>query len=125
MAFRNRCCLDGSETVQLPEQMCINDRTIDSLITNVYPGIENRDKGAEYFLDRTILACRNDEVDNINDAVLAKFPGNACTITYRVFYHDLLITKLHYIECKKILIAYIPQNVCFMATRKSNFLNER
>ena len=72
--------LDGSETVQLPEQMCINDRTIESLINNVYPGIENGDKGAEYFLDRTILACRNDEVDDINDAVLAKFPGNAYTL---------------------------------------------
>ena len=47
------------------------------------------------------------------------------TITYWVFYHNLLITKLHYIECKKILMAYIHQMVCFIATRKSNFLNER
>ena len=72
--------LDANETVQLPEQMCINDQSIESLINTVYPGIENGDKSAEYFLDRTILACRNDEVDDINEAVLAKFPGNACTL---------------------------------------------
>jgi hypothetical protein len=72
--------LDGSETVQLPEEMCLNDKTVESLINSVYPGIGHGDKSAEYFLDRTILACRNDEVDDINEAVLAKFPGNACTL---------------------------------------------
>ena len=61
--------------VQLPEEMCLNDRTIGSLINTVYPGIEHGDKSAEYFLDHTILTCRNDEVDEINKAVLAKFPG--------------------------------------------------
>ena len=66
--------------VQLSEQMCINDKTIESLINTVYPGIENGDKGAEYFLNRKILMCRNDEVDYINEAVLAKFPGNAHTL---------------------------------------------
>ena len=39
------------------------------------PGIEHGDKSAEYFLDHTILACKNDEVDEIKKAVLAKFPG--------------------------------------------------
>ena len=67
--------LDATETVQLPEEMCLNDRTIESLINSVYPGIEHGDKSAEYFLDHTILACKNDEVDEINKAVLAKFPG--------------------------------------------------
>jgi hypothetical protein len=72
--------LDGSETVQLPEEMCLNDKTLESLINSVYPGIGQGDKGADYFLDCTILACKNDEVDDINEAVLAKFPGNACTL---------------------------------------------
>ena len=72
--------LDESETVELPEEMCLTDKTIESLINNVYPGISHGDKNAEYFLDRTILACKNDEVDDINEAVLAKFPGNACTL---------------------------------------------
>ena len=72
--------LDERETVQLPEEMCLNDKTIESLIESVYPGIGHGDKNAEYFLDHTILACRNDEVDEINEAVLAKFPGNACTL---------------------------------------------
>ena len=72
--------LDASETIQLPEEMCLNDRTIESLINSVYPGIGHGDKSAEYFLDHTILACKNDEVDEINEAVLAKFPGNAHTL---------------------------------------------
>ena len=72
--------LDESETVQLPEAMCLNNKTMDSLINTVYPGIGHGHKSAEYFLDRTILACRNDEVDDINAAVLAKFPGNECTL---------------------------------------------
>ena len=72
--------LDRSDTVQLPEEMCLNDKTVESLINSVYPGIGHGDKSAEYFLDRTILACRNDEVDDINEAVLAKFPGNAHTL---------------------------------------------
>jgi hypothetical protein len=40
----------------------------------------------------------------------------AYTITYRVFHHDLLITKLHYIDYKIILMTYMVQNICFMAT---------
>ena len=51
-----------------------------SLINTVYPGIKDGDKGAEYFLDCTILACRNNEVDDINEAVLARFPRNAHTL---------------------------------------------
>ena len=60
--------------------MCLNDKTVESLIKSVYPGIGHGDKSAEYFLDCTILACRNDKVDDINEAVLAKFPGNAHTL---------------------------------------------
>ena len=51
---------------------------------------------------------------------------HATTITsrYRVFYHDLLITKLHYIDYKIKLMACFVQKIYFMATRKSNYLNE-
>ena len=45
------------------------------------------------------------------------------TIMYQVFYHDLLITKLHYIDYKIKLMACIVQKIYFMATRKSNYLN--
>jgi len=41
-----------------------------------------------------------------------------------VFYHDLLITKLHHIGYKIILMAYIVQKICFMASRISNYLNK-
>ena len=42
-----------------------------------------------------------------------------------MFYHDLLITKLHHIDTKIILMAYMVQNIGFMGSRKSNYLNER
>jgi hypothetical protein len=47
------------------------------------------------------------------------------TITYRVFHHDLLITKLHHIDYKIVLMAYIVQKIGFMASRKSSYLNKR
>lgn len=28
-----------------------------------------------YFVERAILACRNDDVDNVNEQILATFPG--------------------------------------------------
>jgi hypothetical protein len=33
------------------------------------------------------------------------------TITYRVFHHDLLITKLHYIDYKNILVVIIKLEI--------------
>ena len=48
---QNMCLERSPESVQHPEEMCLNDRTIESLINNVYLGIDHRDKGAEYFLD--------------------------------------------------------------------------
>ena len=48
----------------------------------------------------------------------------ACTVTYRVFHHDLLITKLHHINYKIILMAYMVKKIGFVASRKSNYLNK-
>jgi hypothetical protein len=47
------------------------------------------------------------------------------TRPYLVFHHDLLITKLHHIGYKIILMAYIVQKIDFMAFREYNYLNER
>ena len=42
-----------------------------------------------------------------------------------VFYHDLLITKLHHIDYKNYTDAYMIQKIGFVASRKSNYLDER
>jgi hypothetical protein len=48
--------------------------TLESLITAIYPSIDNVQTDA-YFVDRAILACRNDDVDDVDDQLLATFPG--------------------------------------------------
>ena len=63
--------------VQLPDSMrCGN--TIESLINALYSDISvmnpttNND---QFFLERSILSPRNDDVDSVNQSVLDKFPG--------------------------------------------------
>jgi ATP-dependent DNA helicase PIF1 len=67
---------DGSIILD-PSLKC--GENLDSLISSIYPGVS---LGADdqYFLDRTILAARNDDVDDINTKVLEQLPGE--TITY-------------------------------------------
>ena len=71
---------DGSILLQ-EDKRCGN--TVQSLIQAIYPGIHqiiasnlNQD---QWFCDRTILCPRNDEVDEINECILDKFPGELKT----------------------------------------------
>ena len=67
--------MDESETVEIPENMCCDGNTVESLISATYPGIGEGHKDDKYFLDRTLLCCKNDEVDDCNEVILGKFPG--------------------------------------------------
>jgi hypothetical protein len=60
------------------------------LINAIYPGIEQIiNQEDQYYLDRTILSCKNDSVDVINSAILEHFPGeqqifnSADTVSYQ------------------------------------------
>lgn len=67
--------LDGSGNITLPANMkCGN--TVDDLINAIYPEIDAEQTSDQYFLDRTILSCKNDDVDDLNQTLLGKFPGN-------------------------------------------------
>ena len=55
--------------------ICPNN-SINSLIEQIYPGIQHGDKDDQYFLDRSILACKNDIVRQLNSELLQLFPGN-------------------------------------------------
>jgi hypothetical protein len=58
----------------------LTGRDLDQLINQVYPDIEHGNTfPSQYFLDRAILAARNDEVFQINSKVLEKFPGQLRT----------------------------------------------
>ncbi|KXN87118.1 hypothetical protein AN958_09190 [Leucoagaricus sp. SymC.cos] len=47
---------------------------MDDLTNFIYPDIQLHQPD-QYFLDRTVLSSRNDEVDEINATILDKFPG--------------------------------------------------
>jgi hypothetical protein len=49
--------------------------TVDSLVEEIYPDLQVGDKEDQYFLDRNILACTNENVMELNDQLLEKFPG--------------------------------------------------
>jgi hypothetical protein len=61
--------------VDLIASMHLPQNNSESLIDAIYPDITTAGKPDQYFLDRTILAPRNDEVDVINQSILNSFPG--------------------------------------------------
>lgn len=67
--------LDANETVEIPPQMHCFD--MDALITSIYPDINLPHRPDQYLLNRTILSARNDEVDDINNSIVTRFPGDA------------------------------------------------
>jgi len=69
-----------SESVQLPQSMIIADNIVNSLIGSIYPNITIPNHPDPYFLDRTILCCRNVDVDAINEEILDIFPGPEVTV---------------------------------------------
>ena len=61
-------------TVTLPAHMRCGD-SVDSLIDAIYPGITQGGKPDKYFAECTLLSCKNDNIDDLNEDILAKFPG--------------------------------------------------
>jgi len=64
--------MDDNEIIQVSQSMvCTN---LNTLINRIYPGIGNpRVQDDQYFLDCIILCPRNNEVYNINEAILQQF----------------------------------------------------
>jgi len=60
--------------------MIVADNTVKSLIGSIYPNIAIPNHPDQYFLDRTILCCRNDDVNAINQEILSAFPGQELTV---------------------------------------------
>jgi hypothetical protein len=59
--------------VKLPEEMVCADAN--TLISTIYPNIQDLIQPPEYFLQRSILAPRNKDVDGINLDILDRMPG--------------------------------------------------
>jgi hypothetical protein len=57
--------------VRLPDSMCVKTKTINSLISAVFPTFNN----IQSFAARAILAPKNVDVEHINDKIIELFPG--------------------------------------------------
>jgi len=71
-----RLTMDNNKMIQVPQSMvCAN---LNALINRIYPGIGKlRAQDDWYFLDPIILCPRNNEVHDINKAILQQFNPSA------------------------------------------------
>ena len=67
---------NNTQTVEIPQHMICADNAVDSLMDQIYPDIGHGDKDDQYFLDRSILACTNDVIKDLNSELLDMFPGD-------------------------------------------------
>ena len=67
----------GESTVKLPDEMIINDESVDLLISEVFGDINEKYKSADNFVNyiknRAILTSKNEDVDAINERVIKNF----------------------------------------------------
>ncbi|XP_052622302.1 uncharacterized protein LOC111911148 [Lactuca sativa] len=94
---------DGETVIDIPDDILINDAhdPIGSLIEFVYPSILDKYNNTSYFQERAILAPKNEVVQEINDRLLLKFPGDEVeylssdSICQSEFVHDQFDANLY------------------------------
>lgn len=65
--------VDEEGKLSFPESMlCRND--MQSLINSTYPDLHLESHSDQYYLECTILSCKNNDVDNLNSEILVKLP---------------------------------------------------
>ena len=66
-----------SDDLVLPDHFKCGENSVESLINNIYPGVHLLPhQSDQYYSEQTILCSQNDDVDDINNTILEKFPGN-------------------------------------------------
>ena len=63
----------GEDIIQIPQEYLVN--SIDELVDNVFPNIEEGYLDKYYVSRRAILTLKNENVDKINEMIMDKFPG--------------------------------------------------
>jgi hypothetical protein len=61
--------------VRLPPSMVLESGEVDDLVDFIYPHIGEMEITVEYLAQRAILAPRNIDVDELNDSILTRVPG--------------------------------------------------
>ncbi|XP_015167741.1 ATP-dependent DNA helicase RRM3-like [Solanum tuberosum] len=80
---------NGEETtikdnlIALPEQMTVqhtqHGNPEETLIREIFPDLQQNYRSTDYITERAILASRNEFVDNLNEILIGKFPGETKT----------------------------------------------
>uniref|UniRef100_A0A453NDY7 ATP-dependent DNA helicase n=1 Tax=Aegilops tauschii subsp. strangulata TaxID=200361 RepID=A0A453NDY7_AEGTS len=69
----------GDDYVHLPEDIVIaytdDDEPINKLIEDVFPSLHTNARSREYMSTRAILSTKNEHVDDLNDKMISRFPG--------------------------------------------------
>jgi len=69
---------DDTLCVKLPEAMVLQQNSLECLINTIYPGLSEipaNHRQDKFFMERTILSARNEEVDELNQQLLDPFAG--------------------------------------------------
>jgi ATP-dependent DNA helicase PIF1 len=69
-------CSSVPDRIQLPESMRLENNTLEELIDDVYPGLDAAIPIPEFLAERAILAARNIDVNDLNDSLLDRVPGD-------------------------------------------------
>ena len=72
--------LTPEKTIELFPEMRLPQNDIQSLVNAIYPDINQGNKPDAFFLERTILSSKNDTVDQINQMILDRFPGEQTVV---------------------------------------------
>ncbi|KAG5611480.1 hypothetical protein H5410_022761 [Solanum commersonii] len=51
----------------------------ESLVRKIFPSLQQNYRYADYIIERAVLASRNEIVDNLNEMMIGKFPGETKT----------------------------------------------
>ncbi|KAL6873859.1 hypothetical protein ACP4OV_013941 [Aristida adscensionis] len=69
----------GDDYVRLPDDIVISytdtEDSINKLISDVFPSLEDNARSADYMSTRAILSTKNEHVDQLNSKMIDKFPG--------------------------------------------------
>ena len=69
----------GDDYVRLPDDIVIgyteDEKAINMLIEDVFPSLHANARSREYMSTRAILSTKNDHVDDLNDKMISRFPG--------------------------------------------------
>ena len=69
----------GDDYVRLPDEIVIgyaeDDVSINKLIEDVFPSLQANARSREYMSTRAILSTKNEHVDDLNDKMISRFPG--------------------------------------------------